>query len=162
MIDSAMRRPDEASHLQNIAGNRRADRRYELRLDLKWKLIRRRKVLDSGTGHTVDLSSGGVMFDAGRELPLGHNVELSVAWPIRLHDVAALQLVISGRIVRTAGGRTALRMVQHEFRTLSETGCLTTQATAFVAGPRIVFSSSTPPQSRVRSVARVPVAPVVN
>src|SRR5262245_56997005 len=49
-----------------IGGDRRNDRRYGLQLDVKWKLIRRRRVLETGTGHTVDLSSGGLMFDAGR------------------------------------------------------------------------------------------------
>jgi hypothetical protein len=100
-----------------IAGDRRADRRYEMQLELRWKLIRRRKVLDTGTGYTVDLSSGGIRIEAGKHLPAGLNLELSIAWPALLHNVAAMQLVISGRIVRSEGSRIALRMVQHEFRT---------------------------------------------
>jgi hypothetical protein len=100
-----------------IAGDRRQDRRYSLRLDCKWKLIRRRRVLDSGTGNTLDLSSGGLLFDAGRHLPEGLNVELSISWPVMLHNVAPLQLVISGRIVRARGQIIAIRTVQHEFRT---------------------------------------------
>ncbi len=100
-----------------ISGDRRADRRYQLRLDLKWKLIRRRRVLDTGVGHTLDLSSGGVMFDAGRNLPEGLNVELSLTWPVLLHNVAPMQLVVSGKIKRTAGRLTAMQTVQHEFRT---------------------------------------------
>jgi len=101
-----------------IGGDRRNDRRYGLQLDVKWKLIRRRRVLETGTGHTVDLSSGGLMFDAGRHLPAGLNVELSITWPVLLHNVAPLQLVVSGRIVRTDGQRIAVRAVQHEFRTM--------------------------------------------
>lgn len=101
-----------------IAGDRREDRRYALRLDCKWKLIRRRRVLDTGTGNTVDLSSGGLLFDAGRHLPEGLNVELSITWPVLLHSVAPLQLVVSGRIVRARGRMIALRTVQHEFRTV--------------------------------------------
>jgi hypothetical protein len=101
-----------------IGGDRRNDRRYGLQLDVKWKLIRRRRVLETGTGHTIDLSSGGLMFDAGRRLPEGLNVELSITWPVLLHDVAPLQLVVSGRIVRTDGQRIGVRAVQHEFRTM--------------------------------------------
>lgn len=100
-----------------IAGDRRSDRRYDLRLNLRWKLIRRRRILEIGTGSTVDFSSGGVLFEAERPMPIGLNVELSIAWPVLLHNVAQLQLVVSGRIVRSEGRRTAIQMTQHEFRT---------------------------------------------
>src|SRR4030081_2530254 len=100
-----------------ISGDRRQDRRYQLKLDLKWKLIRRRRVLDTGTGTSLDLSSGGVLFDAGRSLPEGLNVEISLTWPVLLHNVAPMQLVVSGRIKRTSGRLIAVQTVQHEFRT---------------------------------------------
>ena len=101
-----------------IGGDRREDRRYELHLELKWKLIRRRRVLETGTGYTVDISSGGFLFDAGRHLPEDLNVELSIAWPVLLHDVAPIQLVATGKIVRASGRQVAVRTVQHEFRTV--------------------------------------------
>ena len=107
------------SRTDAIAGDRRHARRYEIELELRWKLIRRRKVLESGVGRTVDLSSGGILFDAGRDLPVGLSVELSVSWPVLLHNVAPLQLVVSGRVVRREGRHTALRIAQHEFRTMS-------------------------------------------
>jgi hypothetical protein len=74
-------------------------------------------VLDSGSGRTIDLSSSGLSFDAGRPLPVGLNVELSIAWPALLNEIAPMQLAVSGRIVRTDGHRAAIRMVHHEFRT---------------------------------------------
>src|ERR1035438_3110345 len=103
---------------QGLNGERREDRRYDIQLELRWKLIRRRRVIDTGTCRTVDLSSGGIMFETGRDLPEGLNVELSIQWPVRLHNVAPLQLIVSGRIVRTGGGWAAIRTVQHEFRTI--------------------------------------------
>jgi hypothetical protein len=112
-----MDRPDQDTPQQSIGGDRRFDRRYGIALDLRWKLVRRRKVLEAGVGRTVDLSSGGIMFDAGRALPVGLNVELSIAWPALLHDIAPMQLAVVGRIVRTNGSRTAIHMTQHEFRT---------------------------------------------
>ena len=102
----------------SIAGDRRRDRRYGLHLEVRWKLIRRRRILETGTGQTIDLSSGGLLFDAGRHLPEGLNMELSINWPVLLRDVAPLQLVISGKIVRTSGQRIAVRAAQHEFRTV--------------------------------------------
>lgn len=108
----------QAETTEMISGERRSDRRYQLQLPLRWKLIRRRRVLEVGEGHTLDLSSGGILFEAGRPMPKGLNVELSIVWPVLLHDVAPLQLAASGRVVRSEDGRVAIRMVQHEFRTL--------------------------------------------
>src|ERR1700759_2366980 len=108
---------DEAKQVESINGDRRSDRRDGIHLDLRWKLIRRRRVLDSGVGHTIDLSSGGILFDPGRPLPVGLNVELAIQWPVLLRNVAPLQLMVSGRIVRSGQNRIAIAMVQHEFRT---------------------------------------------
>jgi len=107
----------KSKEVETIAGDRRSDRRYALHLDLRWKLIRRRRILETGVGRTLDLSSGGILIETDRSLPVGLNLELSVAWPVMLHNVAPMQLVISGRIVRCSGQRVAIRMVQHEFRT---------------------------------------------
>ena len=112
-----MNLPEEKKPAEGIHGDRRDDRRYGITLDLRWKLVRRRKVLDTGVGSTVDLSSGGVLFDAGRPLPVGLNVELAIAWPVLLHNIAPMQLVVTGRIVRSDGERTAVMVNQHEFRT---------------------------------------------
>jgi PilZ domain len=109
--------PDQDEVQDRINGERRFDRRYDIALDLRWKLVRRRKVLESGNGRTVDLSSGGVRFDSGRLLPIGATVELSIAWPALLHNVSPMQLVITGRIIRSTNTHTAIHMVQHEFRT---------------------------------------------
>jgi hypothetical protein len=111
--------PDD-NNADKIAGDRRSDRRYDIALDLRWKVIRRRRVLDAGTGTTLDLSSGGILFETDRQLPTGLNVELSISWPVLLHNVAPLQLVVTGRIVRASGRRTAVRMMQHEFRTAKQ------------------------------------------
>ena len=103
---------------EGLGGDRREDRRYHLQLELKWKLIRRRRVLDTGTGKTIDISSGGILFDAGRHLPAGFNVELSISWPVLLHNVAPMQLVAAGKIVRGDSRHVAMQTTQHEFRTM--------------------------------------------
>ena len=86
-------------------------------LDLRWKLIHRKRVLDAGEGSTLDLSSAGVRFESGRALPVGLNVELAISWPVLLRGVTPTQLMVHGRIVRSEGGQIAIRMIQHEFRT---------------------------------------------
>src|SRR5215475_3867719 len=112
-----MARTEEEIEQVGIAGDRRYDKRYQLQLELRWKLIRRRKIQDIGAGRTIDLSSGGIFFEAHRPLPVGLNVELSISWPILLHNSSPLQLLVSGKIVRVAGTRVGIRMTQHEFHT---------------------------------------------
>ena len=114
-----------------ITGDRRADRRYDLHLDLRWTLIRRRRVVDSGRGRTIDVSSGGILFDAGRPVPKGLDIEVAVAWPVLLHGVAPMQLVAFGRVVRSGGTRAAFRMTQHEFRTVGTAAVLRNNVTVF-------------------------------
>jgi PilZ domain-containing protein len=100
-----------------ISGERRADRRYEVKLAVRWALVYRRRVLDSGDGITVDLSSGGILFETDRQLPVGRNITLSIAWPTMLNQATPLQLRIDGLVIRTAGRRVAARIERHEFRT---------------------------------------------
>jgi hypothetical protein len=113
-----MIRSEEVNETEGIGGDRRFDRRYQLQLEVRWKLIRRKKIQDVGVGRTVDLSSGGVLFDALRPLPVGLNVELAISWPVLLHNVAPMQLVASGRIVRSFGTQVGIQVTQHEFRTV--------------------------------------------
>ena len=115
----------------SIAGERRVDRRYPILLDLRWKLIQRKRVLDAGEGNTVDLSSSGVRFESGRAMPDGLDVELAISWPVLLHNIAPMQLVVHGRIVRSQGSQIAIRMIQHEFRTrgVSANHCATPSTT---------------------------------
>jgi len=109
----------EKNEAEKIGGERRSDRRYDIGLDVRWKLIDRRRVLDSGIGKTLDVSSGGLLIETDRELPSGLNIELSIEWPVLLHNLVPLQLVVTGRVVRTREQRVGVRMVQHEFRTVS-------------------------------------------
>ena len=126
-----------------IAGDRRQDRRYEIQLDVKWSLIRRRRVLDTGTGQTIDMSSGGILFDAGRHLPEGLNVELSITWPVLLHNVAPMQLKASGRIVRSTGRKVAIQTTAHEFRTAGLSAENRNSISNAPRNPPIIASSAT-------------------
>jgi len=57
-------------------------------------------------------------------------VELAISWPVMLHNSAPLQLIVSGRIVRSNGTRAGVRMVQHEFRTIGSASELRLNAAA--------------------------------
>jgi hypothetical protein len=102
---------------ERIHGDRRSGRRFRIALVVRWKLLRRNKLADSGTGRTVDLSRGGILFDPGCKLPIGHKVCLSIAWPVLLHNAIPMQLTVEGRIVRSGGTRVAVQIAHYEFRT---------------------------------------------
>ena len=106
-----------SERLAAIGGDRRGERRYGLGLEIRWKLLHRRKVLDSGTGRTRDLSSHGILFVTRGTVPLGANLEVEVSWPALLHGLRPLKLMAAGRVVRSDATGTAIRMTQHEFRT---------------------------------------------
>ena len=113
--------PQESSSLiltERIGGERRSDRRYNIALRVRWDLRRRKRLLESGAGRTVNLSSGGILLETGRQLPVGLNLTMAISWPVLLHDTTLMQLIVDGRVVRSDGRGVAVRTIQHEFRTL--------------------------------------------
>ena len=117
----------DVREIESISGERRRDKRYPMELQLRWKLVRRRRLIDAGTGCTVNISSGGIRFEGGRTLPAGLNVELAISWPVLLLNIAPMQLFVTGRILRSGEGWAAIRTVTHEFRTFSVGGSLNTE-----------------------------------
>lgn len=71
----------------------------------------------AGTGRTLNMSSGGVLFTAGNPIPPGRSVELSISWPVQLNANCGIRLVARGVVVRCEGTIVAVRIRQHEFRT---------------------------------------------
>ncbi len=98
-----------------IGGDRRRSRRYPINLDLRYKVTRGRRLVEMGSGQTLDMSSDGVAFSTGHVLPVGMVAELTVEWPYSLNGYP-LRLVVKGRIVRSSHTGTALRNTKHEFR----------------------------------------------
>jgi len=99
-----------------IHGDRRSDRRYDLELDLRFSYTRR-NVTYLGSGRTLDLSGGGVLFTTDSPPPVDQEVELRVAWPFLLQNVCPLEVVIRGEVLRTDARGTVVRMRDYEFRT---------------------------------------------
>jgi hypothetical protein len=103
--------------VNKISGNRRLKRRFPLKLLATYKVVRSRLLPVTGTGMTVDVSSGGVSFTADETFSMGTHIELSVNWPVLLNGDCPIRLVIEGRVVRSTHLLTALQMDRHEFRT---------------------------------------------
>ena len=71
----------------------------------------------SGTGKTLNIGSGGVLFTTEEQLPLGRTVELSVHWPAKLDGSCPLKFVATGRVIRSETDMAAVRIERYEFRT---------------------------------------------
>jgi hypothetical protein len=101
--------------------DRRSSRRYELHLPLHYRVSQRGFLALSGTGTTRELSSSGLSFRCRRPLPVGGHVELSIEWPAR-HGEASMEFIVTGIIIRSDGGRTAVRLTSKRFRTVDNSG----------------------------------------
>ena len=113
-LSSAAASPAEKSR------DRRSKRRFPINLEVQYKLMKHRRVERLGSGRTLNISSGGVLFQADGLLPTTGPIELALNWPFLLHGSCGLKLVIRGRIVRTHNNATAVRAEFHEFRTVGQ------------------------------------------
>jgi hypothetical protein len=96
---------------------RRSGSRYPIVAEMYYRVIRKHVAVETGRGRTVNISSSGILIETDHALPAGLRVDLSIAWPVRLHNVTPLQLCLKARTIRTEGYRTALKIFRHEFRT---------------------------------------------
>lgn len=110
-----------------ISQDRRCKRRYPIELPVQYKVMKNYLVMGTGSGSSLDMSSGGISFTASAPLKVGSYLELSISWPVLLNQSCPLKLVASGRVVRSNENRTAISLDRYEFRT---SGAKTFQAPA--------------------------------
>jgi hypothetical protein len=95
---------------------RRAKPRYPIDLVARHRTLHKRAA-QMGAGHTVNLSSHGMLVAAPNALHVGEHVRVSVDWPKQLDGHVALQLVVEGRVVRCDPAVFAIAFHHYEFRT---------------------------------------------
>ena len=95
---------------------RRIHRRYPITLDVQYKLVATDTGEQVGIGKTVNVSSGGVLFEATDGLPARSLIELFIDWPLLKEDARPLKLVMYGRVIRSDGQLAAVRVSRHELR----------------------------------------------
>ena len=118
------------STTEELSGERRSKRRYPIELAVQFKIVKNYLVMGTGTGTSLDLSSGGIAFSTTTPLKVGNYLELSVSWPVLLNQSCPLKLVASGRVVRSDERSTAISLDRYEFRTTSAKTFQTTSAPA--------------------------------
>lgn len=105
------------THRSTIRSDRRAGTRFELPLEVRYRILTASGIALEGQGELVNISSCGALFRTDRALSPRQKVELSVNWPVRLNATCGLRLKLSGEIVRTSDGHAALHTCRYEFVT---------------------------------------------
>lgn len=88
----------------DIAEKRKA-RRFDLRLP--FELLREGTDPTLLGGETCNVSSGGVLFHAQAELPLGEPIEYMITLPSGIREGMSVRLRCMGKVVRTEAPRNA-------------------------------------------------------
>ncbi len=96
---------------------RRGGLRFNLTLDLTFRVLYRGKPLFSGSGRSIDLGSSGIAFTTDAPLRPGSALEIAVSWPALLHGECPMRLVITGTVIRATGDSAVCSVQRHEFRT---------------------------------------------
>jgi len=105
-------------------GDRRGTSRYPVREEVKYRIIQARNSSTVGTGTTLNIGSGGILFTTEEKLPMGRMVELAVNWPARLGGTCPLKFVATGRVVRSEENMAAVRIERYEFKTRGASGLM--------------------------------------
>lgn len=91
--------------------------RYPINLGIEYRLRRKGQMEQVGIGETLNVSSGGVLFETRDALPVGRSIEVLMDWPFPLEGVYPLKLVMHGHVVRSDSKCAAVLSRHHEFRT---------------------------------------------
>ncbi|MGA2146290.1 MAG: hypothetical protein ABSH49_15150 [Bryobacteraceae bacterium] len=108
---------DERS-MTNVERERRMKRRFQIEQDVRYKMLYGQRIAETGSGRTLNISSGGVWFTTDSMLATGMPIELSMTWPVLLNDSCAMKLMIYGCVVRSNEKGAAVAIERYEFRTM--------------------------------------------
>jgi hypothetical protein len=108
-------------HNETKARDRRVKSRFPIHREFRYKVLEDGAMVASGSGETLDMSSGGVSVTVDQPLTIGAFIELSISWPVLLDARCPMRLITFGRVVRCAGGRAACTIDKYEFRTQART-----------------------------------------
>ncbi len=120
MIDAQLERsfPKSILPCAERTHDRRASNRLPIERDVHYKVLDGKKTVKYvGSGKSLNMSSGGVLFTTASSLREGERIELAVTWPAKLDDRIALKLVAIGVLVRTHETQAAMSIENYEFKT---------------------------------------------
>ncbi len=95
---------------------RRSHRRYAIEAEVRYRIARQGRPVQEGTGYVINLSTGGVLFEAQDALPVGIEIELFIPWPSDRHSTTRSMLCITGKIVRVERKQVAVEILHYAYR----------------------------------------------
>ena len=101
--------------MDSTIDNRRSVQRFNLRLNLRYRLSEKGVEHRWSAGSTRDLSREGLAIKPRRPLPVGSHIEIRIDWPARYESVHPVELHITGFVIRSENGRSAVRISSHRF-----------------------------------------------
>jgi hypothetical protein len=113
------------SHSQEVkARDRRSAQRYQVKWPLRYRVSQALSKGEWKSGHSVDMSSRGILIQTRERIPNGRILEVDMDWPGIYHDKPMVRLFLIGRVTRADGRGTALRILSHDFRDFGDViGC---------------------------------------
>ena len=108
---------DEKTFTGTGERERRIKRRFPVAQEVRYKMLYGQRIAETGQGKIDNISSSGVWFSTENMLTPGMPVELSVNWPVLLHETCPMKLMIYGCVVRANEHGAAVAIERYEFRT---------------------------------------------
>lgn len=108
---------NEDRFLGQTERERRNKKRFTIEQEIRYKMLYGQRIAETGTGKTLNISSAGVWFTTEAPLTAGMPIELSMNWPVLLHDSCAMKLMIYGCVIRSSEKGAAVSIERYEFRT---------------------------------------------
>jgi len=102
--------------MEQRARERRSAHRYELHLPVHFRISQKGTAARWGAGVLRDMSTGGLSFRTRKPVPVGSHIEVIVDWPARYAETHPVALQVTGFVLRSDSGRTAVRVTSHRFR----------------------------------------------
>ena len=96
---------------------RRLKVRYPVRLQARYRSLNSEERI-SGVGLTVNMSSSGLLVTCQHHVPSGSQMEVLLDWPSLLNSTVPLQLVTSGRVIRSEPSSFVIEFATYQFRTM--------------------------------------------
>jgi hypothetical protein len=106
--------------MEKKATERRVNPRFGLRLPMRYRISQKGIPDRMGSGMTYEISAGGMSFRCRKPLPEGAHIDAVVDWPAKYEGVYPIDLQVSGFVMRSDTGRTAVRLTSSKLRVNTE------------------------------------------
>src|SRR5579863_1662409 len=103
-----------------VIRDRRSKRRFCTNQDLRYELLGDHdRIIGSGGGTILNISSAGVCFTTENGFTRGAKVKLTISWPVLLDGRVRIKLIIRGAVLRATSNTVVAKTEAYGFYTRS-------------------------------------------